>query len=127
MIDLGGATTPFLEKDSQYPLQVIYEDDGFLIASGKDKDYTQYMSIGIRWRRSRSEEPNKQNPTGFPSARGRGCWCIIPNDLAICLLTNIKDRTQSKNCKIEKDKIYEVLQILIKQEQERVNRTKDSQ
>lgn len=40
MIDLGGATIPFLEKDSQYPLQVIYEDDGFLIASGKDKDYT---------------------------------------------------------------------------------------
>lgn len=124
MIDSGKAIIPFLDKDSKYPFQVIYENDDFLIASGEDKDYTQYMSIGIRWRRSRSEEPNKQNPTGFPSVRGLGCWCMIPNDLAICILTNIKDRTQSKNCKIEKDKIYEVLQTLITQEQKR---TKDSQ
>ena len=124
MIDSGKATIPFLDKDSKYPFQVIYENDDFLIASGEDKDYTQYMSIGIRWRRSRSEEPNKQNPIGFPNVRGLGCWCMIPNDLAICLLTNIKDRAQSDICKIEKDKIYEVLQTLIAQEQKR---TKDSQ
>lgn len=127
MIDSGGAIIPFLEKDSQYPFQVIYDNDGFLIASGEDRDWLGRMSIGIRWRRSRSEEPNKQNPLGFPNVRGFGCWCMIPDDLTICLLTNIKDRTQSNTCKIDKDKIYEVLQILIQQEQERVNRTKDSQ
>ena len=121
MIDTDKVKFPF-EDDK---LQEIYENNDFQIASGKVKGDGNLISVGVRWRVSKISNGIKYR--GFPYMRSNDnpiqCWLIIPNDLAICLLTNVKDREQS-NIKIKKDKVYEVLQTLIAQEQ---NRTKDSQ
>lgn len=121
-IDTNEVIFPF-ENDK---FQAIYKNDDFQIASGKVKGDGNLISIGVRWCVSKISNGIKYR--GFPYMQNGDnltqCWLIIPNDLAICLLTNIKDREQKNDCKIEKDKIYEVLQTLIAQEQ---NRTKDSQ
>lgn len=106
-------------------LQIIYENDCFLIAAGKVKGN---MSIGVRWCVSNLSNGIKHR--GFPYMQGDSgitkCWFIIPNDLAIYLLMGIKDNKQNA-IEDAQNKIYEVLQTLIAQEQERVKRTKDSQ
>lgn len=104
-------------------LQIIYENDCFLIAAGKVKsDDNSKISIGVRWCVSNLSSGIKHR--GFPYMQGDSgitkCWFIIPNDLAIYLLMGIKDRKQNV-IENAQNKIYEVLQILIKQEQERVN------
>lgn len=108
------AIFPFEDK-----LQIIYENDCFLIAAGKVKGN---MSIGVRWCVSNLSNGIKHR--GFPYMQSNDrlikCWFIIPNDLAIYLLMGIKDRKQNA-IENAQNKIYEVLQILIKQEQERVN------
>ena len=105
-----GATTPFLRDSKAYPLTLLYENDGFKIASGEDKDYTKRISIGIRWHRSRNE--SNQNPLGFPLTRGTiKCWFIMPDDLALCLLNHIKD---SNEC-VNKDETNKAIQELTKQ------------
>ncbi len=109
---------PFLDNGN---FQVIYENNDFQIASGNVKGDGNKISIGARWCVSEISKGIKYS--GFPYMQGdKGitqCWFIIPNYLAIYILKSIKDMVQ--------DKIYEVLQTLIMQEQERVNRTKDSQ
>lgn len=111
------AVFPFEDK-----LQIIYENDCFLIAAGKVKGN---MSIGVRWCVSNLSKGIKHR--GFPYMQSNNgikkCWFIIPNDLAIYLLMGIKDRKQNA-IKNAQNKIYEVLQTLIAQEQKR---TKDSQ
>lgn len=115
MIDNGGALIPFLDNGN---FEVIYENDCFLMACGNVKGDGNLISIGVRWRVSTIRNKNLD---GFPITQNfKKCWLIIPNDLAICLLTNIKDREQSGICKIEKDKVYEVLQTIITQEQNRI-------
>lgn len=109
-------------------LQIIYENDEFKIAAGKVKGNNNPISIGVRWCVSNLSNGIKHR--GFPYMQGDNgitkCWFIIPNDLAIYLLMGIKDKKQNA-IEDAQNKIYEVLQILIKQEQERVNRTMDSQ
>ena len=97
MSNLLVATTPFLKDSKDYPLTLLYNSDDFLIASGEGKDYTGYRSICIRWHRSRSESTSNQNPLGFPHVRGSGCWFIMPEDLALCLLNHIKDSSECVN------------------------------
>lgn len=98
MSDFLDATIPFIKDSKDYPLTLLYNSDDFLIASGKDgaDKNKKCRSIGVRWHRSRSEG-NKQNPLGFPNVRGFGCWFIIPNDLALCLLNHIKDLNECVN------------------------------
>ncbi len=118
------AVFPF-ENDK---LQIIYENDEFKIATGKVKGNNNPISIGVRWYVSNLSNGIKHR--GFPYMQNNNgitkCWFIIPNDLAIYLLIGIKDNKQN-TIKDAQNKIYKVLQTLIAQEQERVNRTKDSQ
>lgn len=108
----NSAITPFIKDSKDYPLTLLYENDGFKIACGEDKDYTGYLSIGIRWHRSRNESTSSQNPLGFPLTRGvNKCWFIMPQDLALCLLNHIKD---SSAC-VNKDATNRVIQEIAKQ------------
>ena len=115
MSDLHGAIVPFLKDSKDYKPTLLYKSTYFLIASGEDKDYTGYRSIGVRWRKSRNE--SNQNPLGFPLTRGTiKCWFIMPNDLALCLLNHIKD---SNEC-INKDETNKAIQELTETNKRRV-------
>lgn len=107
-----GAIAPFLKDSKDYKPTLLYKSTYFLIASGEDKDYAGYRSIGVRWRKSRNESDSKPNPLGFPLTRGtHKCWFIMPDDLALCLLNHIKD---SNEC-INKDETNKAIQDLTKQ------------
>ena len=107
-----GATTPFLKDGKDYPLTLLYENDGFRIACGEDKDYAGHISIGVRWRKSRNESDDKQNPLGFPLTCGTiKCWFIMPDDLTLCLLNHIKDSSECVN----KDETNKAIKELTKQ------------
>lgn len=116
MIDASGAKVPFIQNESnpKYPFIVLCDDDGFLIAQGVDRDFDpNILSVGVRWRRSRSEETNKPNPLGFPLARGTAkCWLMLPDDIAVCVLSYLKDKTPNSNRQIEKSEIDKAIQIL---------------
>ena len=115
MNELGGALVPFIKDSKNYPLTLLYSCDDFLIVSGEDRDYSGYMSIGIRWRKSRNENDNKSNPLGFPLTRGTiKCWFIMPEDLALCLLVCIKDKALGNNDKLDKEAISRAIQELAK-------------
>lgn len=117
MNDLLGAIVPFIKNSEKYPLSLLYNSDDFLIVSGEDRDYEGYRSIGIRWRKSRNESDEKQNPLGFPLTRGTiKCWFIMPEDLALCLLNHIKD---SSAC-VNKDETNRAIQELTEKLKRRV-------
>lgn len=92
------AKVPFLDS-AKYPFTLLYDDGGgFLIASGEDKDFQGHISIGVRWERSRSEKDDKEKFVGFPSIRGGiGCWLILPDELALCLLRFVVGKAKTNN------------------------------
>lgn len=117
MSNLLGVTIPFIKDSKDYKPTLLYNSDDFLIVSGEDEAYKGYISIGVRWHRSRNEEPNKQNPLGFPLTRGTiKCWFIMPEDLALCLLNHIKDSSECVN----KDETNKAIQELTKQIKRRI-------
>lgn len=116
MIDAGGAKVPFIQNEDnpKYPFIVLCDDDSFLIAQGVDRDFDpNILSIGVRWRKSRNEETNKSNPLGSPLARGAAkCWLMLPDDIAVCVLSYVKDKTPNSNRQIEKSEIDKAIQTL---------------
>lgn len=101
---------PFLEDK----FKELYENDDFAIASGEDKDYQGHISVGVRWKRSRGE-PDNNKFVGFPTTRGhRGCWLILPDDIALCLLSFVLGKDKNK----DKD-IAETIQALMQKIQEK--------
>lgn len=116
MDELGGALVPFIKDSKNHKLALLYKCDYFLIVSGEDKDYPNRISIGVRWRKSRNEDANKPNPLGFPLTRNTiKCWFIMPDDLALCLLNHIKDKSSEDNCVVYKDATSRAIQELTKQ------------
>lgn len=102
---------PFLEDK----FTELYENDGFAIASGEDKDYQGRISVGVRWKRSRSEPDNKLEFVGFPTTRGKGCWFILPDDIALCLLSFVLGKDKSKDKEIVKT-LQELVQKIQKKD-----------
>ena len=95
MKELNEALVPFIKDSENYPLTFLYEDDEFLVVSGEDSGDRKYISIGVRWRKTRNEGENKPNPHGFPLSRNTKCWLIMQDSLALCLLEYIKDKVSS--------------------------------
>lgn len=89
---------PFLEDK----FKELYANDEFAIASGEDKDNQGHISVGVRWKRSRDELDSKANFVGFPATRGKGCWLILPDDIALCLLSFVLGKDKSKDEEIVK-------------------------
>lgn len=95
---------PFLEDK----FKELYENDDFAIASGEVRNYQGRISVGVRWKRSENEPDNKPEFIGFPSTRGYGCWLILPDDIALCLLSFVLGKDKNK----DKD-IAETIQALM--------------
>lgn len=82
--------------------------DYFTIASGYDCKDPQnasganVSSVGIRWTISRNDsQQNKQPPIGYPNRGITPCWFVLPDNVALCILTCIKNHSSNaKGCVI---------------------------
>lgn len=100
---------------------ILYEDRHFWVSFGFDKIEKCYR-VGLMWK----EIENKCK--AYPIGRdGQPQWFRVSYNLAIDFLQMLQNKQPKDNMTINKDEIDKAIKELIKQEQERVNRTQDSQ
>lgn len=79
-------------KDEEYPVKVLYDNDGYSVIWGK---YHGQKSLGVRW----SQGHNKR---GYPGQGKYPTWYVEPEFLILPILNKLLDMAIQEN---RKDKI----------------------